>query len=670
MYDMEDFSLKGGFKINLPPNNPLENSVSVSPKGNYLAIAVNGKKKTTIWDVNEKKLLHTLGWHKGDVLSVEFDYDESYLLTGGADGRAYLWSVELGKMVSSLPPHPDYILSGAFSRNNLWVATGSFDRMISITNISSMNLTYRKKSHRGAVTKIKFLKSHKMISGDKTGEIIVWNYSKGKLETRLQGVSDMVVDFAFDSKEEFMFVISKDKFVYLYDLVDYELISDKFIKIGEIPSALEYVPENNTLWVGTLGGSVYIFDIYEDKVALEESISKKDYQKAYELVKNNPFLKRTEDYERLEDIWDKTLNAAYKLMEKSEYEKAKSILQPFLGVAQKRGIIQNLLKDFSEFEKFKTAVVNRKYPLAYSLAAQYPSFRDTAYYKKMEQDWKKVFNKAKELIKIKGKEEEVRKLLAPFRGVSQKTPLIQALFNDKQLYDLFRSLLLSKKFEDFFMFLSRYPFLYDTPEYEKAMAYAKNLYQNAEKSLKEGNFKKAILYANTLKAFPEYKEKAEDIIEKSKYYSSFLSYLANKNHDMIEKMIYEAPFLEDSEDYKRYEGEVKEKFKIAENEAINGSVSAIKRILGDLLNSKVYRSKASQIIKSAYLNQLLDALKKKDAQKVQKGVRNYVAYFGLDNEVEDIIKIAKKLGINVTLSSTDATKLLDFDSLPDFIWEE
>ncbi|NPA10998.1 MAG: hypothetical protein GXO62_02015, partial [Epsilonproteobacteria bacterium] len=476
MFSGLDYKLLGGFKIHLPPNNPLENSVAISPRGRFLAVAVKGKKKTTIWSIEQKKLLHTLGWHKGDVLSVSFDFEENYLLTGGMDGRAYIWSVDLGKMVSSLPPHPDYILANGFSYNGLWAATGSFDKLISITNISSFGANYRKKAHRGAVTKIKFLKSQKMISGDKTGELIVWDYAKGNIIKRLQSVADMVVDMTFDADEEFMYVITKDKKIYLYDLVNYEIVTDSFIKLSELPSAIMFVPESNELWIGTLGGSIYIYDLLEDERKLDEAIFKKDYAIAYELAKENPLLKRSAQYKKIESIWEKTLEDAYKLLEAGKISEAQEVLKPFLNVPAKRGIIQNLIKDFGEFEKFKTAVTNRKYPLAYSLANQYPTFKETKYYKMMEEDWKKTFNKAKELIKMKGKEDVVKKLLAPFRGVSQKTPLMQALFNDKQLYDLLRTYLRGRKFEEFFNLVSRYPYLKETTEYEQAEEFGKKLY--------------------------------------------------------------------------------------------------------------------------------------------------------------------------------------------------
>ncbi|GAB6045142.1 hypothetical protein JCM11957_07400 [Caminibacter profundus] len=668
IYDANDFKLLGGFKVSLPENNPLENSIAISPKGTYLAIPIKGKNKTTIWKIKEKKLLHTLGWHKGEVLCVNFDFDENYLLTGGMDGRAYLWSVELGKMVTSLPPHPDYVISGAFSKNSLWTATGSYDKMLNVTNISSMNISFRKKSHRGAITQIKFLKHQRMVSGDKTGELIVWDYTKGKVISRLQSVADMVIDFDFDENEEFMFVITKDKNVYLYDLKNYELISEKFIKINELPSSISYVAENSTLWIGTLGGSVYIFDIYEDNKKLSDAILKKDYAKAYEIVKQNPFLIRTEEYQNLEKTWEKTITAAYKLMEQAQYDKARQLLTPFLAVPQKRTIIQNILNDFSEFEKFKTAVIKGKYPLAYSLATKYPSFRDTAYYKKIESDWKKVFNKAKELIRIKGKEDRVRQLLAPFRGVSQKTPLIQSLFNDKQLFSLFRSFLMKRKFEEFFRLVEKYPFLYETPEYEQALKFGERLKDAAIKSLKNGKFKESMEYAEMLKKFPKYKEEAEDFIKKSNIYSSFLNALANKEYDLVEKMVSENAFLEDSDDYLMFKRMTTDKFKQAEKEALSGNIDKVSTILNDLLHSSIYKHRAEQIIKSAYLNQLLNAVK--DKEKIQKGVNNYISYFGYDNEIEDIIKKAKFYKTEPIIKSLEKSRLIDFDNLPKFIWEE
>ncbi|WP_457564167.1 hypothetical protein, partial [Caminibacter sp.] len=448
-----------------------------------------------------------------------------------------------------------------------------------------------------------------------------------------------------------------------------ELITDKFITLSELPSSITYVQENTTLWIGTLGGSIYIFDIYSDEKKLKEAVDTKKFDKVYELIKENPFLKRTKAFKEMDEIWNKSVSTAYRLMEKGEYDKAKQILTPFLSVPQKRSIIQNILKDFAEFEKFKQAVLKRKYPLAYSLAAMYPAFRDTVYYKKMEDDWKKVFNKAKELIKIRGKEDEIRKLFMPFRGVSSKTPLIQALFNDKQLYELLRNYLLSKKFDKFFELVERNPFLYETSEYEQAMKFGEKLEKEIKRLLNETKFKEAMNYAQILELFPKYKEKAKEYKKEAEILSMFLNAIANKEYDLIEKLTYEYPFLMENEDYKEMKNKISQKFKLAEKEAMEGNIAKLREILGDLNNSLIYKHKIENIIKSAYLNQLMDLLVKKDEAKLQKGIENYIAFFGLDNEIEDILKIAKRLGLNVKLTNTEKSRFLDFERLSDFIWE-
>ena len=664
----ETFKLLGGSKIKMPHHKPFENTADISINGKYLAIAEVHGKKTFVWDIKAKKMIYKFGWHKGEVLNVSFDWNEEYLLTGGMDGRAYIWSLKLGSMLLALPPHPDYILSGGFSKNNLWAATGSYDRLITITNIGSTNLHYRKKVHRGAVNKIKFFSSHVMISGDKTGELIKWDFRKGKVLQRFENMADMVVDFVVDSKEEFLFAVTKEKKVYLYDFKTGELIIKDYIKLLEFPSSLEFNANLNHLYVGCVNGTIYIFDLLKDEIQLKEAIEKKEYQKAYELIRQNPILKNTKEYQTLENIWEKTLNAIQNLLEKGEIEKAKYLFEPFKGEAIKRNIFQSLLKDYSEFEKFKNAVINKKYPLAYSLVRRYPIFKESVYYKEMEKEFKKAFNKAKELIKS-GRAEMAKDLLKPFRGVSEKAALIQNLFNEKMIYDMLKKFLLKKDFKEFFEFINRYPFLIDTDEYEKAMKYAEALYQKAKEAIQKGNYKEALRFAEILKDFPGYKEKAEEIINQSKNILNFLLYIANKDYDKVEELVDAYPYLENLEDYQKFINEYKELLRKGEVLAIKGDVAKLKEIFSPLIQYSLFRNMVFQLIKRAYLNQIMKFLKEKDLQKAIIGIKNYIKLFGFDNEIGDLSKMAKKLGAKFSIENYEKSVDIPFSSLPNNIAE-
>jgi hypothetical protein len=654
IYSLEDYKLLGGFRIKLPKNRPLENGVDISASGKYLAIAVDGKKKTSVWDIENKRQLFLLGWHKGNVLSVTFDKDEKYLLTGGEDGRAYLWSLGTGKMVGALPPHADYILATDFSLNSLWAATGSYDRVVSITNIASMDISFRKKSHRGAVTKIKFLSHQQMVSGDKTGELVIWNYAKGSIFKRLPNMVDQVVDVCIDKDGKFLFVISTDKKVALYSLESFEQVTGEFIKLLSEPSTLEYINDKNYLIIGTLDGDVYIYDLLSDERELRALIKSKKYAQAYELLHKNPILQNTNAYKILENEWNKAINVSHKFLEKGDIESAKEFLKPFMDVPVKRTIIQNLLKDFREFDKFKKAVLIVKYPLAYSLAAQYPSFKDTVYYKKMEEDWRKLFNLAKEAILKENNIEKAKEYLKPFRGVSQKTPLIQALFNERQLYNLLKEKLAKKDFKEFFILIKRFPFLTETEEYEKAINFAKALNKNIQSLLKVGDYKKALEYAQILEQFPGYEETAKDYQQEAKVLMDFQRILATKNYHSIFEYVKLYPFLEDVNDYKLLLKEVNEKLRIAEKYAAKGDVEGIIESVGDLIKIKEYSLRIANLIKSAYLQQIISLLAEKLKGKkvdgyIKKAIKNYINLIGYDLEIGDLIEKAKKLKIDIDL---------------------
>ena len=663
----EKFKLKTGAKIKMPPHNPFENTADISYGGNFIAIA-DRNKKTYIWDINKKAMKYKFGWHKGDVLNVTFDWEEKYLLTGGSDSRAYIWSLKLGRMLLALPPHADYILSGGFSKNNLWSATGSYDRLITVTNIASPNLNFRKKSHRGAVNKIKFFDKNIMISADKTGEIIKWDFRKGKIIKRFANMADMVVDFDTDEKQEFLFAITKEKRVYLYDFETGELITQEFIKLSNFPTVICYNRNNDYLYVGCVDGSLYLYNLLGDENRLETYLANKEYEKAYELIKQNPILKRTDAYKKLENIWEKTLENIYKLLEAGKMEEAKKLFAPFNNSSMKRVFFQNLLKDYSEFEKFKNAVINTRYPLAYSLVRAHPVFKQSVYFNKMENDFKKAFNKARELIKL-GRDEQAKELLKPFRGVSEKAALIQSVFNEKMLYDLLKQKLGKKDFNGFFELINRYPFLTDTDEYDLAMKYAKNLKEKAEEFLNKGDYKTAIKYAQILKEFPSYKEEAQKIIEKAKTISNFLYYLANSDFDMVEELTNRYNFLENLYDYKLFINKYKNLIAKAEKYALSGDIKNLKKEFENLIKYKSIKNLLMNLVKRAYLNQIISLFQKKDTEKIAKSIKNYIALFGFDNEIGDISKLAKKRGIKFHIENYEKSVDIPFESLPENIWD-
>jgi len=653
-FDLNELKLDGGFKINLPENRLFSNGVAITNNGKFLGLTIAKKNKAILWNLENKKLAYTVGWHKGEIESIAFDYKNRYFATGGTDGRTHLWNVETGKMVGNLAPHSDYVTAIGFSQNSVWCATGSYDKSISITNISSMQFAYKMRIHSTMVTKIKFLKNFLMVSGDREGNLVISNYAKGKVHKRLPKLPDTVVDFVFDAHEKYMFATTKNKNLFLFDLTNYDIVTDNFIKTNSTITALEFLPDLMYLVIGTEDGILYIYDILSDEKELEKYIQEKNYANAYELISKNPLLKNSISYNHLEKIWENTINKAQKLLEQGQKEIAEQILKPFMAIPSKRMFIQSLFKDFAEFDKFKTLIKNRKYPLAYSLAARYPTFKQTAYYKHMEKEWKKAFAMARQLMYDKSKEDYIKKLLMPFRGVPEKTPLIQSLSNEKEIYKLLKQKLSQKAFKDFFDLINRYPFLADLDEYEKALEFGEKLLKASQNALKEGNYNKVLQYTNMLEDFPMYENEAKKLKYKAEILANFIQLIANKEYDKVYEYVKKEPFLEEIEDYKHLEEIWEQKIEEAEKYSAKGDVEHILKSLEHYMKIKEKLPKIGELIKSAYLYQLLEKLKTEvDDQTIEKGFKNYIKIFGVDLEVSDLITLAKKSGRKIDFSNIE-----------------
>ena len=672
-FDLNDLKLAGGFKINLPQNRVFANGADVSKDGKYLALSIAKKSKAAIWSTETKKLMHLVGWHKGEIESVAFDNKNRYVVTGGLDGRAHLWSIETGKIVGSLAPHADYVTAIGFSTNSVWCATGSYDKSISITNISSMRFAYKMRIHSSMVSKIKFFNNFKMISGDKEGNIVVTNYSKGKVIKRLPKLPDMVVDFVVSNTEKYMFATTKNKNIFLYDLEKYDLITDKFIQVSSTITCLEFIPELMYLIIGTVDGILYIYDLLSDEKELNKFIESKKYDEAYNLIDDNPILKNSLYYSQLEEIWEKTFSQAQALLEKGQKETTEHILKPFMSVPAKRMLIQSLFKDFVEFDKFKTLVIKKKYPLAYSLANQYPIFQQTKYYKHMEQEFKKAFAIARQLMHDKSKEDYIKKLLMPFRGVPSKTPLIQSLANEKEIYKLLKQKLAKKDFKGFFELINKYPFLADLDEYQKAVEFGEKLKTTAENFLSKGDYAKVLQYTNMLDQFPMYKEEAKKLEYEANILANFMQLVASKNYDKVYAFVEQEPFLEENDVFKNLEKQWEEKIKEAEKYSSSGDVEHILSSLKYYMKIKDKLPKIGELIKAAYLYQILSRLKQENNKNedLERGFRNYIKIFGLDMEISDLIDMAKKAGYNINLDSLEEGNKYNWykNHLPNNIFE-
>ncbi|MDB5388120.1 MAG: repeat-containing protein, partial [Planctomycetaceae bacterium] len=111
-------------------------SVAFDPQGDRLASgSADGTVK--LWDVTNRRLLHSFERHTGTVLSVAFDAKGRLLATGSSDNTVKLWDVANGRLLLTLEGHTGPVEMVAFSANGRLLASKSSDNTIRIRNCAT-----------------------------------------------------------------------------------------------------------------------------------------------------------------------------------------------------------------------------------------------------------------------------------------------------------------------------------------------------------------------------------------------------------------------------------------------------------------------------------------------------------------------------------------------------
>ncbi|AZV46767.1 hypothetical protein C3L23_05610 [Nautilia sp. PV-1] len=610
VYD-SSFKLINGFKIKLPENRPEENTVSCDEEFNYLLLSVSGYP-LTFWNIKEKKLLGKFEWHKGDVLSVEIG--QNYFASGGIDGKIYLYSIELLKMVSKIAKHKDFISDIAFGEDKIY-ATG-YDKAVLFVDSSSLRKTVRFLHLKKA---LKIENKNYLISASEFSDVIKWDRDTCDDTDRVD-LYKKFRDFAL--YDNYIFVLTDSKVV-LYDLKNEVLVNDSFFETDSqkivVYKDRMYLVSRNILEEVCL----------TDEKELLDTVLSENYKKAYEMIALNPFLKKTKAYEKLEKLYIATIKKAMKYYEEGMKQKALELLKPFSAVLQKREEINKIITHYENILKFVKAFENRNFALFYQLANQFEMLKNTKYYMLAEKEWEERFEKAKQLAS-EGRVSEAKEILIDFIPVPQKLKLINLLLKEAGLFRLLKEKIANKDFKGFFAIIKEHPELKDTKEYKSVIEYGEKLYNIAVKALEEEKFKYVLKICTVLEDIEGYELKAKELLNKAQVSLEFLR-LFNEDKNRAFELAEKYPFLKKLKVYRVYEEKWQKKLLNAEREAFKGKIKSALEELKEYEYIKTKKPRITSMIKSAYLNYIKHS---KDKNAIEK----YIKTFGRDEEINNFLK--------------------------------
>jgi len=642
-YDKDTLELKNGFKANIEHKYYANSVVAFSNNGKYFATLSADARESLLYNAKTKKRVAKVDRHQGESSCVGIDPLSRYMFSCGDDGKTFAIDIKSGKLVFTLPSHADTITDIAFSQNSNWVAVSSYDRKISLYNLVTMTPKNKLRAHSAPVMKLRFFKQKFLLSIDKKSSAIIWDIYEEKVVSRLQGIHDDVTQVTISGDEKFLFVATKLGYIILYDLNTYELLSSKYIKIVSPITSLTFDDEHNYLIVGTEDGFIMYYDIYEGEEQLKVLLQRKDFDGIQKASLVNPVLAYTDIHDLVSNFWENSLKKAKLFLQNGETEKAKLLLKSFESIPTKNKMIQKLFRDYAEYDKFVRFAKEGKISLAYNLANSFPVFKESKIYQALEKKWKKDFTQAQKYsVDPKGMD-TAKQILAPYRGISDKTILIQDLFTKGEVYKRFRDAFGKKNFRIASELIRQYPFLKEFPEYDILIKYGDNLYMKARQLIEDEDYYHATKTLRILSDFLDFKDEVHIMLTEIEQKQKFFEALKKEDMATAYGLLDKIEALQETTEGKKLQEEWSNTVENAKSFAVVGDVNGLQNILKDYLQIPSKYMAIATLFAWCYISQLERAVVKGvDQKKIENGIKQYLLNFGYDEQIEGFLRKAKK----------------------------
>ncbi len=632
-----------GFKASILHLRYKAKVVAFSSDGEYFATLSSDCKESRLFNAKTKKAIGKVNRHHGVVSCVGIDPKNNYMFSCGDDGKTFAIDVISGKLAFTLPLHLDAINDIAFSDSGQMLATTGYDKRISLFYLSTMSPGHKLIAHSSPVVKLQFLSNNRLFSVDKESNGIIWDLKSAKVIMRLEGIHDDVLHVTKSSDDQFLFLGTVLGYILVYELEKYKLLSNKYIKLTSSITSLEFDGINNHLIVATEDKELFFYDIYEGEEKLKELMLKQQYEMIHKSVAKNPLLEYTKVCQKVSVLWDTTVNKAKEALESNDKKTAIELFKSFKNIPKKNIIMQKIVQEFSEFNKFSMLAKQGKIPLAYALANAHPLYKESKLYKALESNWKKDFILAQEYYLDPKGMEKAKEILIPYRGISEKTKLIQELFLQGDVYRRLKISIGQKDFVGAFELIRLHPFLKEFPEYMALMNYADTLYIKSQKFLEENDTHSAIKILRVLMDFNDFEEVAKGLIEEVEAKQKFFNAVRDEDTVLAYNILATSEDLQCSDEGVFLQKQWNNDIAKANAYAVEGDSLGIKKVLSSYMSiSSKYMSLAT-VFGWAYMIQLEQAVReKKDQHIIENGIKNYILCFGLQDQIESFYNIFKK----------------------------
>jgi hypothetical protein len=643
-----------GIKIPIISEETHSTAIDSSSDSSLLASYDSREKVVKVFNVAQKKIIFKIEWHQGRVDHLKFDNQNKYLVTGGMDGKVCLWSSSTGKLLYTLPHFNDSVSCLEFSPSNKRFASGSYNRTVDVIDLRKMErIATLKLKHKSAIISISFFAVTYLITLDKSGYIFVWDYKTSSFlyslpKTKSEPIySDIIED-------EYLIVACKDSYVYLYSIEKRKLLNMRYIYSEQGIKSVSFDQKNSILFISTLSNTINCYYLLQGKDDIKDQVLAGNYADAYNILYKNPILEEMEPYVKvLFEVWDDAVKEAITNLEDNERNNAQIALDPFMTIPSKADFIQSLLLEYKDFKQFKDSIDKNNFQLAHTILIKHPVYKDSDYYKIMQNEWDECVKKATLALENNSEEldKELKEIFKNFRGISEKLSFIRDISDKRIALSLFNKHYAKKDYAECFKIVETYDFLTDTENYRNLLVRQDALYLHMKDSLNRSLYTQCKTYAQQLILFPAHKKEASDILNNIGKIDTLIKLYYAKEYRQMLNLVQKYPFLEELPETIEFHDEFEGIMEIAEGHAIKGNVTKILLEFKEYIPLKQLRERMGKIVSSAYIQQLRFLAKKfpDKASTIVNGINNYIDIFGVDEAILGYVSFIKEtLGLELS----------------------
>ena len=201
-------------------------SVALSPDGKLLAAGTaNGEVR--IWQMENRRLLHTCKGHTDWVRSIAFSTDGKILASGSHDRTIRLWDVDTGQCTGIFTEHENRVRAVAFSPTDekSLLASSSDDKTIRIWDTQRQTCLHTLSGHRDKINAIAFSPyDHTLVSVSHDETIRIWDVDRGYLMQEHRGHGGWIWSVAFSDDGNTLATGNEDGTISLWDMHTYHCL--------------------------------------------------------------------------------------------------------------------------------------------------------------------------------------------------------------------------------------------------------------------------------------------------------------------------------------------------------------------------------------------------------------------------------------------------------------